>query len=261
MANLVYTHLQLREIFHLEFLRWFGRKNKAIYAVKGGANLRFFFNSIRYSEDMDLDIKGVEVAALKNKVLEILTSGSFQDNMRPFGIENIIAPDIGRAKQTETTQRFKVHLIAYSGEDLFTKIEFSRRGLKQGITTESVSDSVLRQYKLAPLLAGHYDIGAAITQKIEALAGRAVLQARDVFDLYTLSSQYEKTGQRPYKTANAKLKTAYENIFAISFEQFRDTVITYLSAEDQDLYDSPKLWDDIQLKAADFINGLKGQDA
>jgi len=52
----MYTHLQLREVFHLEFLRWFGKRVRTnYYALKGGVNLRFFFNSFRYSEDMDLD--------------------------------------------------------------------------------------------------------------------------------------------------------------------------------------------------------------
>mgnify|MGYP001601104310 FL=1 len=50
---MVYNSLQLREIFHLEFLRWLGRKVKPdYYAIKGGTNLRFFFQSFRYSEDM-----------------------------------------------------------------------------------------------------------------------------------------------------------------------------------------------------------------
>ncbi|GEM_PF-6279915 len=47
MEDIVYNSLQLREVFHLEFLRWFGGKMKAkYYAVKGGANLRFFFKNL-----------------------------------------------------------------------------------------------------------------------------------------------------------------------------------------------------------------------
>ncbi|PJC48653.1 MAG: hypothetical protein CO035_02330, partial [Candidatus Omnitrophica bacterium CG_4_9_14_0_2_um_filter_42_8] len=78
----MYNSLQLRELFHLEFLRWFGRKVKSeSYALKGGANLRFFFNSIRYSEDMDLDIKGVQVHVLKDIAIKILQNLSFQDSL------------------------------------------------------------------------------------------------------------------------------------------------------------------------------------
>lgn len=257
-----YNPLQLRELFHLEFLRWFNRRIKGgSYAVKGGTNLRFFFHSLRYSEDMDLDIKGAEVAMLKDKVMEILTSDSFQHILRPFGIENLVAPDIAKAKQTQTTQRFKIHLITSSGEDLFTKVEFSRRGFKGDVIVQPVLDHILRSYKLSPLLVPHYDIRSTVAQKIEALATRSVIQARDIFDLYILSSQYETTRGIPYIMSPAKLKSAYENLFEISFAQFKDTVITYLSEEDQGLYDSSSAWDDIQLKVSNFINELKGKNA
>jgi len=52
-----YSSLQVREVFHLEFLR---ELVKAIptsaFVLKGGSNIRFFFGSVRYSEDMDIDI-------------------------------------------------------------------------------------------------------------------------------------------------------------------------------------------------------------
>jgi predicted nucleotidyltransferase component of viral defense system len=45
------------ELFHLLFLRQIeGKLDKKLYALKGGCNLRFFFKSIRYSEDIDFDI-------------------------------------------------------------------------------------------------------------------------------------------------------------------------------------------------------------
>ena len=36
--------------------------------MKGGCNLRFFLKSIRYSEDMDLDIHTMSVGTLQNNV-------------------------------------------------------------------------------------------------------------------------------------------------------------------------------------------------
>ena len=116
MKDVRYGQLQLREIFHLEFLRFFGRKVKAgLYALKGGSNLRFFFKSIRYSEDMDIDLGDIKVTVLKDTVMSILKSGDFGNNLKSYGVEEIIPPDISKAKQTETTQRFKVHLMTYSG--------------------------------------------------------------------------------------------------------------------------------------------------
>lgn len=46
------------EQFHLLFLEQLGKVvDKQLTALKGGCNLRFFLKSIRYSEDMDIDIQ------------------------------------------------------------------------------------------------------------------------------------------------------------------------------------------------------------
>jgi predicted nucleotidyltransferase component of viral defense system len=259
---MIYNSLQLREIFHLEFLRRLGRKIKPkYYAVKGGANLRFFFQSFRYSEDMDLDISDVEVIVLKDIVMKILQSPSFQNGLKPFGVERIVSPDIARAKQTETTQRFKTHLVTPAGEDLFTKVEFSRRGFKGRVIVQAVSNTILRAYKLPPLLIAHYDIQSAIIQKIKALATRSAIQARDIFDLYILSSQFDSREAEKIKISDTQITKAYENVFEVSFEQFRDTVIFYLSPEDKALHNSSSLWDEIKLKTANFIDELGRQYA
>ena len=212
MNERIYTPLQVREVFHLEFLRWFGRKMEADrYCLKGGVNLRLFFHSIRYSEDMDIDIQGVRVDRIKKTVMDILeTPRGFASSLKSFGIEKIVAPDLTKAKQTETTQRFKIHLLTAAGEDLFTKIEFSRRGLKGSQVVEPVASEILRAYKMAPLLVSHYDVASAVQQKIHALAQRTVLQARDIFDLFLLSSQYEGSEQNKIEVSRTILKTAHD---------------------------------------------------
>lgn len=255
----MHNQLQLREIFHLEFLRWFNRKVKsAEYALKGGANLRFFFNSFRYSEDIDLDISGIKVGILSDLVMEILKSKSFQNNLKPYTIKKIIPPDITKAKQTETTQRFKVHLLTFADEDLFTKIEFSRRAMEKGVAVETISDVILRSYGLPPLLAPHYNIQSAVMQKINAVSSRSVIQARDVFDLYILSSQWKDIGQLEFKMIEKdKLIKAYERIFEVNFEQFRDTVLSYLAEEDSHMYKTASSWDEVKLRTAGFIDELR----
>ncbi len=259
MNNAIYTPLQMREVFHLEFLRWFGRKREADrYCLKGGVNLRFFFKSIRYSEDMDIDIAGIRVDKVKKTVMEILSVRGFSDSLKSFGLEKIVPPDITKAKQTETTQRFKIHLLTSAGEDLFTKIEFSRRGMKGTSVVESVPAPILRFYKMAPLLVPHYDAGSAVIQKIHALAQRSILQARDIFDLFLLSSQCDGTALGGH-VSKPVLKTAYENIFQLGFTQFRDTVAAYLGDEDKKSYSSPEVWDEIKLKTAHFLEELKNE--
>ena len=261
MNNKIYTPLQTREVFHLEFLRWFSRKLDAEhYCLKGGVNLRLFFKSIRYSEDMDLDIQGIRVERVKKTVMEILSMRGFSDSLKSFGIEKVVPPDIMKAKQTETTQRFKIHLLTSAGEDLFTKIEFSRRGLKGTAVVEQVSTQILRSYKMAPLLVSHYDTASAVQQKIQALAQRSILQARDIFDLFVLSSQYDGSQQKSIQAGKTILKTAYDNIFLVDFFQFRDTVVAYLGVEDQKAYSSPSAWDEIKLKTAHFLEEFKNEN-
>ncbi|MBU4479211.1 MAG: nucleotidyl transferase AbiEii/AbiGii toxin family protein [Candidatus Omnitrophica bacterium] len=258
MDKEIYNTLQVRELFHLEFLRWLSRKIKSeFYALKGGTNLRFFFKSFRYSEDMDLDVHTIPVEKLRDIVMEILNARAFMDNLKAFNIAQIIPTNIAKAKQTQTTQRFKIHLVTYSGEDLFTKVEFSRRGMKLAVAVQPISDTILRLYKLAPLVVPHYDIHSAVLQKIDALAARAVTQARDIFDLFILSSQYDATKGKQAKDT-AQIAKAHENIFTISFEQFRDTIVSYLSTEDQAVYGNPSMWDEIKLKTARFLEEIEG---
>lgn len=258
----IYSALQVREVFHLEFLRWFTRKLQAgHYALKGGVNLRMFFGSIRYSEDMDIDVKGSGVEKIKETVMDILETRGFSDSLNAFGIEQVVPPNLLKAKQTETTQRFKIHLITSGGEDLFTKIEFSRRGFSGPVAVEPVSAEILRFYKMSPLFVSHYGASAAIGQKIHALAGRSVLQPRDIFDLFVLHSRYEKIGSDQSPISKSILKTALGNIFQVEFPQFRDTVVAYLGSEDQKVYASAGVWDEIKLKTAKFLEELPNEKA
>jgi len=253
----IYDSMQAREIFHLEFLRWMSRKIKAEnYALKGGANLRFFFGSQRYSEDMDLDVRYMPVAVVKESVMRILASPSFREVLVPFGIVSVVPPDLSKAKQTETTQKFKVHLITKSGEDLFTKIEFSRRGLKGNVLVQTVSPLILRTYGLSPLLVAHYDARSAVFQKINALVTRTIIQARDIFDIYVLTTQFNPGDAGDRFENRSLLKKAGNNVLEVGFEEFRDTVLSYLTPDDRAAYDSPGSWDDIKLKVIAFIEAL-----
>lgn len=257
MKEDVYNQLQMREVFHLEFLRWLARKVKTQHFVlKGGVNLRFFFHSFRYSEDMDLDARGIKKHVLLDAVMGILELASFQNALKPFGIERVLPPNIAKAKQTEATQRFKTHLITNSREDLFAKIEFSKRGFKGEIAVEPVLDNILREYKMPPLLIPHYAVESAVSQKTSALQTRTITQVRDIFDLYILSSQYKPGTKKAIKMKHSSIKEAQEKIYAMDFEVFRDTVVSYLSAADRNTYDREEAWEEIKLKVVHFLEEL-----
>lgn len=253
----MYTQLQLREIFHLEFLRYLAADMPPqLWALKGGVNLRLFFKSVRYSEDMDIDVQGQPVASVQKRVLRILNSPSFRGNLKTYGIAGVVPPDMAAAKQTATTQRFKVHILTASGEDYFTKVEFSRRGFAGEAVTEAVPAALLRPYSMAPLIVQHYPAALAAAQKISAVLSRSVLQARDIFDLYLLSSQVKPGEAQVPLPSRGELARARESILEPDFEMFRDSVAAYLSPEHRDMYAAPQAWDEIKLKAADFVEEL-----
>lgn len=233
-----FTPLQIREVFHLCFLRLFLRRFEARrVTLKGGVNLRLFFQSPRYSEDMDLDVVGASLGSVQKNVMAALAAcGSL---LRPYGVTEVRLPTLARAKQTETTQRFKIHLLTESGLDLFTKLEFSRRGRGGEALVEYVPDLVLRPYRLAPLVVPHYAAPAAFAQKVAALAGRAAAQARDVFDLHQLLAFLPDS---PPAVDPAFRHRAMQRLEEISFVDYRDTVVAYLAAADQSLLADAAVW-------------------
>jgi len=250
------TDLQKREAFHLQFLRAFVRGPAGQHVVlKGGCNLRFFYGSVRYSEDMDLDAGDIEVGVLRERVMGILDSAGLIDTLRTYGIERIVPPNMRVAKQTATVQRFKIHLQTSTGMDLYSKVEFSRRDLDEPILTEGVAAAILAAYRMPPLVVNHYGTQAAIWQKLRALIGRAQPQARDLFDLYVLSSQPEGLSAELWRLPGADQNRTRETIMSIDYPEYRDAVIAYLGPDDQHSYDTPRMWDEIRLTVIARLEG------
>lgn len=254
--------LQMREVFHLVFLRALVRSVPlSAFALKGGTNLRFFFGSIRYSEDVDIDVSGLAVHVLREKVMKVLESAGLADTLRTFGVGGLRLPDMARAKQTETVQRFKIGLLTSAGEDLATKIEFSRRGLDEGIRAEPISAEVLAAYHMPPVIIPHYVACSAARQKIRALFSRAQPQARDIFDLYLLSSQPDVlSADLARGFAPQEIREGRDRIYSLDYENYRDTVVSFLGPRDKAAYDSAQVWDEIRLRAVAMFEGKERDD-
>lgn len=250
-------HLKQREAFHLTFLSWLARLlPSGTFVLKGGVNLRFFFMSPRYSEDMDLDVTDIPVFKLRDHVMNILGHREFAAMLKRGGIEGIVPPDMSVAKQTETVQRFKVHLLTAQGLDLFTKIEFSRRGIKDTFLVEAISRELARAHQLIPFIVPHYDVTAAALQKIHALVERAKPQARDVFDLFILSSQL--SADFFSQISKARRKSAATRILMFDFDTFNGSVVEFLSDEDRIAYGTKDMWETIQLRVIETLEGNRG---
>ena len=250
-----YNDLEIREACHLCFLRMLVKSvSLSSVVLKGGCNLRFFFGSIRYSEDIDLDVQNLEVHALRETVISILESDALGFSLRAYGIDQIIPPNLEHAKQTETVQRFKAHLLTSAGADLYTKIKFSRRGITDDFLSEGVLNERLGRYHMAPMVVPHYSAPSALRQKLVALRDRQQVEARDVFDIHSLQTQPEVMQYDPKAEFSPQDRVAIsERIYGISFEEFRNKVLSFLSMEDRSYYDSKTVWDDMRLGVVDLL--------
>lgn len=250
----IYSPRAAIELFHLVVLDLLGRKvDKKLYALKGGCNLRFFFKSFRYSEDMDLDVSAAlskdKLQVIMNRLLESKTIEQILD------VKGIKMQERSSPKQTDTTQRWKFALmVPRSSVPLRTKIEFSRWGMKTNLAFESVDANLIRAYELAPIMASHYQRVDACVQKVIALATRRQIQARDVFDLHLLLTSGIDSAVL-YDKAAKYIDKAKDNVWAVSYDMFKSQVVSCLHPEYQAQYSSPDLWDSMILTVVNVLGG------
>lgn len=250
----MWTDRQAIEVFHLLFLRAFGaRVHKSLFCLKGGCNLRFFLKSIRYSAGLDLDIQTMATGTLRNNVNRLLDSPPFGQVLRAQGIEITRSAE---PKQTGTTQRWKLALrVVGSGTEVPTKVEFSRRGLDDGMAMESVDAAVIRTYRLYPVIVQHYAAHTAFAQKVSTLALREQVQSRDVFDLKLLMDAGAGGMQLPAPTAG-HLAVAINNAMAVDYDSFAGQVLAYLEPEYQEHYGNREAWTKLQEQVVAGLEAL-----
>ena len=239
------------EQFHLLFLDQLGRKlDKRHYALKGGCNLRFFLKSIRYSEDIDIDVQLIPVNVLQDRVNQILAGVSL---VRILQARGMAITQCSAPKQTETTQRWKLALTVQGSElPLHTKIEFSRRGITDPIVFGPIDSLLIRDYQLTPILANHYPAESAFLQKVNALIHRSQTQARDVFDLDHL---IRSGGLSQGLVLPPQWRDAQQNALGLSYSVFKSQVVSYLAPDYQAQYDRPDIWDAMVLRVVEALKG------
>ena len=103
-----------------------------------------------------------------------------------------------------------------------------------------------------PFLAPHYALATALRQKVEALAGRSVVQARDVFDLGVL---FAKAGGKvdALQSTRSDLPKAIERAMDVSYADFKSQVASYLQPDHLDTYGSREAWDALQMQVVDLL--------
>lgn len=240
---------QTIEFFHVAFLDVLTRRlDPTRYVLKGGANLRFFFGSLRYSEDFDLDLVGVQPRSLEEKVDGVLASGPLTALLRTGGLA---VAEFSKPKQTATTRRWKVAIeVAGRTDPVRTKVETSSRNGDARYRLETLPSRIVTPYALRPPSVQHYIDDAPAEQKVKALAGRSDTQARDVFDLDLLLRQRQLSAGALEPQI---LTDAADRALQLPFAAFRDQVVAFLDPDAVELYDNQGAWEQMQAFVAEKL--------
>jgi hypothetical protein len=122
------------------------------------------------------------------------------------------------------------------------------------------NDAAVRAYlrpEDPPLLLPSYTRPAAIRQKINALASRTHVQARDVFDLFVLGNGTFKgidIGFLRRWLDDATLRNARSRALEISHAEYSDTVLAYLDPTQREQLQDEDSWIARQLFVGDLID-------
>ena len=95
------------ESFHLLLLQAVTAHRNHRLVLEGGANLRYFFGSPRYSNDIDLDFAGQEEWRVGDGLDKVLEGAALASLVRQAGLEVV---EVTNPKRTETTMRWKIGL-------------------------------------------------------------------------------------------------------------------------------------------------------
>jgi len=241
------------EFLHLAFLQVLATQiDPARYVVKGGANLRLFFDSPRRSQDIDLDILGSASWAIEDRVDQVLNGRLFGDLLRLGGITMSVPT---KPKQTDTTRRWKF-TVEVPGGRLNSKIEFSARPhADPEYQLDVVTSSVGRAAGLRAIRVQRYLPPAATRQKIRALAERSQTEPRDVFDLDLLFAKFPDALAKGDVTEET-IERATAALFGIEYEAFEALVVDFLEDEYVALYRRREVWEEIVLKVSEALRGL-----
>lgn len=247
------TGVQTIEFVHVAFLDVLAaRLDPQRYVLKGGANLRYFFGSQRYSEDIDLDFIQPVPWGIKEKVDGVLGSPALRSLL---AVGDLSLEEWSSSKQTETTHRWKVSVRAASRSQLVrTKIEFSNRASGGECRLDQVPAAIVEPYALRRPTVQHYTAAAATEQKVLALVGRRQTQARDVFDLELL---LRRNSIQKGSLDRDLLDTAIDRASELTYDAFRDQVLAFLDPAAIELYDSAPAWEQVQTFVAERLEAAK----
>lgn len=250
-----HSDAQLIEVFHLLFMQVLTSHSRDWFILKGGANLRYYFDSVRYSNDIDLDFYGkdgwhveqVVDAALTGRALKMLLSQ-----------QGLVIGESTKPKQTETTRGWKIGLAHQDspGDFIRTKVEFSNRGISSDdVLYETIPSQIVDPYAIRPAALSHYGLTAALEQKIAALALRSETKARDIFDLELLL-RLRRAGGVSRELDLSHAAKAVQKASEVTYTSFRSEVIPFLNPDIAVLYEDEDNWERMRERVCNEIGAL-----
>jgi len=261
MPDLI-SAVEVREAAHVVVLNELVRASNARFVLKGGVNLRLFYDSPRYSQDMDLDGRPDASRVIRGVIRDVVEGRRARTELRKIGIPTI-DPGQGPNKDTDVTFRYKFRVVS-RGVEYPTKVEVSFRDPHPDDHWEPTELNKRHRDRYTssgePLAIPHYTRASAVRQKLVALAGRSVVQARDVFDIHVLrlgQDLEDAMGALSRAVDVPTLGTARDRALEMSYDEFNGQVVEFLHGESRRLYASPEAWERIQLETAEFIDRLR----
>lgn len=259
------TGTEAREAVHVLLLRELqGVQEAHAVILKGGVNLRLFHGSPRYSEDMDLDGDPDARLAIRSTIRGIFEDRDFARSLTRLGLRGV-DPKEGPNKDTETTFRYKFHVLAPGNQSHGTKVEVSFRDRNEADPFELAEPDPSRIRRYLPpgesLAVQRYGRNAAVRQKIEALAGRTRIEARDIFDIHLLLREGDPADSRLVdflaETIDSDtLELAHERALELVYPEFESLVVRFLEDDVRQSYRSRERWDVLRLKTASLIEAV-----
>lgn len=258
--------IEAREAVHVLLLSELqGVKDARAVVLKGGVNLRLFHGSPRYSEDMDLDGEPDARLAIRSTIRGIFEDRAFARSLTRVGLRGV-DPKEGPDKDTESTFRFKFHVLAPGGQSYGTKVEVSFRDRNEADAYELAEPDPSRTRKYLPpdesLMVQRYGRDAAIRQKIEALAGRTRIEARDIFDIHLLLGGEDLSDARLVRFLGETidsdtLELAHERGLELEYPEYESFVVRFLEDDVRQAYRSRDRWNVLRLKTASLVEAVR----
>lgn len=250
--------LGVAEAFHLAYLVVLASTAKPdTWALKGGGNLRFYFDSLRFSEDIDLDVH-VSATQMRPRIDRAFESAALTKLLAAVGST---VEYLNPKERTATREKWTIGLRNGTAGDalVYTQVEFSYREYDLGdyiaIEAPKSSPAVSHSPIPAPVI-GHYVPRGALVQKVSALSDRRHTQPRDVFDIDHLVRKFPSAPAKGI-VEPAVLESAIARVWDLTFELYLSKVVSFLEPSVRPMFDQPSAWTDIQLRVVDVLEDMR----